>query len=167
MKKEKKRTVQEWNQLAERRLKKIVEIVQSFPALKRLGPLERWRIESALIGSAAMTRLNGEYRGKFYPTDVLSFPTEKPFRNSGLIGELIICLPTLKKQARELGHSSTWELDVLLTHGTLHLLGLDHELGESHARLMARWELKVLKELTRKKGIESMGLIDRNKLGME
>lgn len=166
-KKEKERTAREWNQLATRRLDQILDIIQSFPTLKRLGPQANWSVDFALIGRPAMTELNGSYRGKYYPTDVLSFPTEDPFRKTGLIGELIICLPTLKKQARDLGHSAAWELDILLTHGALHLLGLDHELGERQARQMAKWELKVLTKLSGKKRVESMGLIDRTKLGME
>jgi probable rRNA maturation factor len=92
-----------------------------------------------------MSRLNRSYRGKTYATDVLSFPAPPVFRRQGHLGELIICLPVLKSQARELGHSAETELDVLLVHGLLHLLGMDHEKGGKAARVMRLWETRLLK----------------------
>ena len=80
-----------------------------------------------------MSRLNAQYRGKAYPTDVLSFPAPKIFRMAGELGALVVCLPALKRQARERGHSPETELEILLVHGVLHLLGLDHELGPKQA----------------------------------
>jgi probable rRNA maturation factor len=112
-----------------------------------------------------MIRLNTAYRGKAYATDVLSFPTLNPFRSQGLLGELIICLPVLKAQARNLNHSREEELDVLLIHGLLHLLGLDHEKSLKQATLMAGWEAKILRTLSPSLHKKRLGLIHRANSG--
>ena len=110
-----------------------------------------------------MTELNRAYRGKNRPTDVLSFQPPEVFRKQGMLGELVICLPVLKRQARELGHRPETELRILLVHGVLHLLGLDHELGAREAARMARLEARLLEKLRGGKlsGNQAKGLIDR------
>lgn len=110
----------------------------------RLGPGCMWQAEVRIVGTAMMKNLNWKYRHKRKATDVLSFPTPSVFRDQGHLGDLVICLPTLKSQARELGHSSDRELSVLLVHGILHLLGLDHETSPREARQMARFEALLL-----------------------
>jgi probable rRNA maturation factor len=138
-------TQKEWTRLAERRLKRILKQAQAVPSLARKAPSPSlWSVSVQLIGSAAMTRLNGKYRGKAYPTDVLSFNAPAVFTKAGELGELVICLPVLKRQARERGHPSEVELEILLVHGVLHLLGFDHELGPKQAAVMAKWEQKLL-----------------------
>jgi probable rRNA maturation factor len=112
--------------------------------LKRLGPKKPWAATVKVVGSAAMKRLNSTYRRKHYATDVLSFSAPEPFRSQGFLGELVICAPVLERQARELGHSSERELDVLLAHGLLHLLGLDHERTRAEARKMAAFERQLV-----------------------
>ncbi len=107
-----------------------------------------------VAGSAEMRRLNRDWRGKTGVTDVLSFPSPEPFRSQGFLGELVVCAPVLEAQAAELGHSADLELDVLLAHGLLHLLGLDHERGAREATQMARWERRILR---------SGGLIERTR----
>ena len=73
----------------------------------------------------------------------------------GQLGEVVICLPVLKRQARERGHSEVAELEILLVHGALHLLGFDHELGPKQAAAMARWEGKLLP--ARLRGLITLG----------
>lgn len=97
-----------------------------------------------MISSPEMKKLNSEYRGKAYATDVLSFGAPEPFLSLGYLGELVIALPVLKAQARELKHSSDTELAVLLAHGILHLLGMDHEKGAKPAREQSAWEQRLL-----------------------
>ncbi|HUP56413.1 MAG TPA: rRNA maturation RNase YbeY [Bdellovibrionota bacterium] len=113
-----------------------------------------WQVGVKVVGAAEMRRLNGSYRGKRYATDVLSFPSPEPFRSQGFLGELVVCAPILEKQAADMGHPPGLELEVLLAHGLLHLLGLDHELGPSAASRMGRWERKLLR---------ARGLIARSK----
>lgn len=123
------------------------------------GQPEELRAELSLVGSAKMRKLNKEYRKKDYTTDVLSFPAPPPLRNLGHLGELVICTPVLKSQAREHGHSPETELAVLIVHGVLHLLGLDHEEGAKALKIQQRWEKKIL--ATMKVRAEA-GLISRN-----
>lgn len=139
-------SLEDWSRLAARRLKAIVREAQGSPTLRRLAKASAWDVQVQMVSAPVMTRLNAKYRGKGYPTDVLSFPAPPVFRESrGQLGELVICLPTLRRQAEEQGHREGAELDVLLVHGLLHLLGMDHERGKAEAARMARWERRLLK----------------------
>lgn len=127
-----------------RRLARWLKLAQAIPELRRRAP-GVWSVELAWIARRApMARLNGRYRGKPRPTDVLSFPAPEVFRRAGILGEIAICGPVLREQAREEGHGPALELDVLLVHGLLHLLGFDHERSPRAAREMARWERRLL-----------------------
>ncbi len=145
-------TLAEWNLLAQKRLKKLLKAVAAEPALRRRigvsavgrGPRARLVADLEVVGAARMTRINGETRRKRKPTDVLSFPAPGFFQRLGHLGELIVCAPVCARQAREQGHPVRDELDVLLAHGVLHLLGFDHERGPRAALEMARWERKLL-----------------------
>jgi rRNA maturation RNase YbeY len=162
--KSKRRSLESWQMLAQRRLAKILNAIQLYPRLRKSGPQSVWFAEVKLVGNSVMTQLNFNYRKKRYPTDVLSFPTNSPFRETGFLGELVICLPTLKKQAKELHHSADQELNVLLIHGLLHLLGLDHEKNSEEATRMARWEARVLSKLANSRSKKKVqGLIHRAK----
>lgn len=106
-------------------------------------------------------------RGKDKTTDVLSFPLEfdssplsailqqREGKNSDslppiALGEIVISIDTLKKQALEIGHSEKDEFYRLLVHGFLHLLGYDHERGEEEERIMKEKEdecLEILPDL--------------------
>jgi len=70
-----------------------------------------------------LERLNRMFLGNDYPTDVLSFPAEGP----GPIGELAISIERARQQAEEHGHSPADEIRILMLHGVLHLLGMNHE----------------------------------------
>ena len=76
-----------------------------------------------ITGDAELQRMNGEFRGKHYPTDVLSFPSP----DDTSLGEIAISMDRAREQGREFGHSVATELSVLMLHGVLHLTGLDHE----------------------------------------
>jgi probable rRNA maturation factor len=97
-----------------------------------------------LAGAVSMRRLNRRFRGKDRVTDVLSFPAPQVFRARGVLGELVICPPVLRRQAARLGHAPARELEVLLAHGLLHLLGFDHERGARQASVMRAWEARLL-----------------------
>jgi rRNA maturation RNase YbeY len=139
--------LQTWNKKAERALGDILDFALHFPALRKLGPkgdTAAWNAGVKLVGNAEMKKLNARYRGKDTTTDVLSFPAPEPFRSAGHLGELVIALPVLERQAREHHHSAQTELWILLTHGLLHLLGMDHELGPKQAKLQQQWEARLL-----------------------
>ena len=137
----------DWTPKAERQLRLILRAARTHETLAKkgaFGSAASWSASVRLVGTAAMARLNGQFRGKPYATDVLSFGVPEIFHREGHLGELVICLPTLARQARERGHDPQKELRILLVHGVLHLLGLDHERGPRHAAQMARWENRLL-----------------------
>lgn len=59
------------------------------------------------------------------------------------LGDIVISLEKVKEQAKEKGHSFRKELEILLVHGIVHLLGYDHEVSEREARRMERLEKKI------------------------
>jgi len=139
-------------------LKKIIQIAQSLPGLSHIGPqgdktfkVTDWQISLKLVESNEMIRLNQVYRNKSQVTDILSFPAAEPFWGKGFLGDLVICLPVLQKQAKEMKHSTQIELQILLVHGLLHLLGFDHETSPKEAKVMAEWETKILQQLNDRK----------------
>ncbi len=93
----------------------------------------------ALDNDAAVRRLNRIYRGHDKPTNVLSFPGAKPF-----LGDIVLARQTVLREAREQGKRPADHLAHLVMHGTLHLLGYDHEQGERQARRMERLETRLL-----------------------
>lgn len=76
-----------------------------------------------MIGDMRMTRMNAQHRGKRYPTDVLSFPTE----DASDIGDIFICVPQIIRQAKRFDVTPEEECVRMLAHGVLHLLGYDHQ----------------------------------------
>jgi len=97
-------------------------------------------ISVAILSPAEIKKLNKIYRQKNKVTDVLSFNLE----DEKILGEIIICLAQAKKQAQEKNISLQSELKLLLAHGTLHLLGYDHEISEREARRQEKEEQLLL-----------------------
>lgn len=91
-------------------------------------------------------KLNKQFRGKDYATDILSFDGEEP----GQLGELILCPMVLKAQAKEHGHSFKAELGYMLIHGVLHLLGYDHEKSKKEAAQMFKIQDQLFDRLCAK-----------------
>lgn len=103
-----------------------------------------------LCGDRRMKSLNQQYRGADRTTDVLSFPMwdkTLPAEGRVLLGDIVISAPKAALQARESGHPLTRELERLMVHGMLHLIGYDHERGPYHARKMQAKERGILKAL--------------------
>ena len=83
--------------------------------------------------------LNKRFAGDDYATDVLAFPMmEDDEDGSLLLGDVVICPQIADENARRLGHDLENELAALVVHGTLHLLGYDHQKDEDKARMDAR-----------------------------
>ncbi len=92
-------------------------------------------------------RLNREYRGMDRPTNVLSFAAgELPAGAGDFLGDLAICAPVVSREAREQGKDLRAHWAHMVVHGTLHLLGFDHERRADAARMEAR-EREVLAAL--------------------
>jgi probable rRNA maturation factor len=99
-----------------------------------------------------MRTLNRDYRGKDRVTDVLSFSMREgrfPDMQPALLGDIVISVPVAEKQARAAGHPLEREIERLLVHGLLHLMGYDHEQGLQQARKMRRKEEFLLKRISR------------------
>jgi len=108
-----------------------------------------------LIRDAEMARLNGTYRGKKRATDVLSFPVEErckpelrgnPKRKprGAFLGDIAISPVVARRNARALGRKLMEELQILILHGVLHLLGYDHEADRGE---MERVEMRLRRRL--------------------
>ncbi len=97
-------------------------------------------ISIALLSPLEIKKLNKIYRKKDKVTDVLSFN----LADEKILGEIVICLEQAKKQAKEKKVTLQAELKLLVTHGTLHLLGYDHELSASEAERQEKEEQLLL-----------------------
>lgn len=120
-------------------------------ALLRSCALDEVELSLVLCSDAHIAALNGQWRDKPDPTDVLSFPQDDPV----VLGDLVLSIPTAQRQAEERGYALRDELRVLLVHGLLHLLGYDHELGGEDLQEMADAEARLLGRL----GWAGQGLI--------
>lgn len=89
------------------------------------------------VGDRAMQTLNREWRGQDRPTDVLSFAGEITPEGRHL-GDVVISVPTARRQAAAAGHSLEHELRRLLLHGVLHCLGHDHETDDGTMERLER-----------------------------
>ena len=96
--------------------------------------------------------LNLEARGKNYPTNILSYPSEMPVNIIELmptlpLGELIICHEVVVREAAEQDKTVAQHISHLVTHGVLHVLGFDHELGQAEQDEMESFEIEILATL--------------------
>ena len=82
-------------------------------------------VEITLVDDAEIRRLNRTFRGVGRRTDVLAFPLEVSGAPGGLVGQIVISRQTARCQSRRLGVPLAVELQLLVTHGVLHLVGYD------------------------------------------
>ena len=91
-----------------------------------------------ITGDREVRRLNRKFRDEDRSTDVLSFPAAAPL--NGFLGDLAISFPTARRQAAEYGLQVDQEIKILMLHGVLHLLGMDHHTDRGRmARAEAKW----------------------------
>ena len=122
-----------WREFAEQALQTIDSTKQS--------------VTIVFVSDAAIKKLNRQFRGKNYSTDVLSFPTKaEDFEsdNQSHLGEVVISVERAAAQAKENGLTFSNEVEQLILHGLLHLSGYDHEADNGE---MNRLELKLRKKL--------------------
>ncbi|WP_433326174.1 rRNA maturation RNase YbeY [Spirillospora sp. CA-294931] len=122
----------------------------------RVHPLAE--LSLLLVDEPAMTELNAKWMGESKPTDVLAFPMDelRPGHQAGgdddgepeagLLGDVVLCPAVAERQGATAGHGTEAELELLCTHGILHLLGYDHAEPEEHkemfglqAELLTSW----------------------------
>ncbi|WP_336204754.1 rRNA maturation RNase YbeY [Nonomuraea sp. LPB2021202275-12-8] len=121
-----------------------------------INPLAELSI--VVVDEDVMSELHEKWMGEPGPTDVLAFPMDELRPGGGargdadspadpaLLGDVVLCPEVAARQASEAGHSAQEELELLCTHGILHLLGYDHAEPEEHkemfglqARLLEGW----------------------------
>jgi len=112
--------------------------------------LEHEKVDNAIFSVVFMEdeeihQMNKEYRGVDRVTDVISFAFEDNedfvYNDIRMLGDIFICIPQMKRQAEEFGHSEKRELAFLAVHGILHLLGYDHMNEEDEKVMFALQEL--------------------------
>lgn len=101
-----------------------------------------------LTDDARLHELNLNYLGVDAPTDVLSFPASEtdPETGAHYIGDILISIPRAQAQADAAGHSLESEVQLLVVHGVLHLIGHDHAQAEEKAR-MWKAQAEILEKL--------------------
>jgi probable rRNA maturation factor len=100
-------------------------------------------VDVMVVDDAAIRGLNARHRGVARRTDVLAFPLEAPGVATPLVGQIVISAETARRQARRLRVPLAAELDLLVTHGVLHLVGYDDR-DPVEARLMHERERAIL-----------------------
>jgi probable rRNA maturation factor len=105
-------------------------------------------ITIVLTDDDQLRELNLDYLGVDAPTDVLSFPASEsdPETGAHYLGDILISVHRAEQQAQAAGHSLQAEAQLLVVHGTLHLLGHDHVEAEPKARMWAA-QAEVLKRI--------------------
>lgn len=110
--------------------------------LQALG-LPDLELSIVLTDERSMRRLNAQHRDEDHATDVLAFPLwegqgAELALGRGMLGDVVISVDTAARQAKKRGASVKDEATLLLAHGVLHLLGLDHRDRTEERRMMAR-----------------------------
>ena len=90
-----------------------------------------------VVGRRESRALNERWRGRPKPTNVLSFPAAPSLRGKQL-GDLVVCAPVVAREAREQGKALRAHWAHMIVHGTLHLLGFDHERAADAKRMEGR-----------------------------
>ena len=94
-------------------------------------------ISVVLSDNPRLRELNREYLGIDAPTDVLSFPASEtdPETGAHYLGDILISVPRAEEQAQSAGHALEAEVQLLVVHGVLHLLGYDHAEAKEKAKM--------------------------------
>ena len=107
-------------------------------------------ISIMLVNDAKIRRLNKEYRNRDLATDVLAFPQDTDAKNDiggPLLGDVVVSVETSRRQAIKHRLSAEEELVLLIIHGTLHLLGYDHERSGKDKREMQNKTQKIFSRI--------------------
>ena len=134
------------------RLSLVVQFAVAGQSLPLAASVRRWakaaqerdcNVTVRLVGAREGQTLNGLYRGKDYPTNVLAFVYDD---QSPLTGDIVLCAPVLRQEARAQGKPLLDHCAHLVVHGMLHLQGYEHDTPRA-ARLMEARETAILGRL--------------------
>ncbi len=128
-------------------LKKVIETT-----LRYIDTQSDCEVGIACVDNDESHKLNLQYRGKDKPTNVLSFPSDLPDEMAQIldtfpIGDLVISIPVVLQEAIEQNKAPTEHFTHMLVHGTLHLMGYDHETSDEDAEEMEALEIEILAKL--------------------
>lgn len=128
-------------------LKKVIETT-----LRHVDVQQDCEIGIACVDHAQSHELNLQYRQKDKSTNVLSFPSDIPEEvlpalEAFPLGDLVICIPVVLDEAQQQNKQPLDHFTHMLVHGTLHLLGYDHEISEEDAEEMEALEIEILAKL--------------------
>ncbi len=124
--------------------------------IKGVGP-KKIRVSLLLCGDARIKKINHDFRAKDKVTDVLSFPSaddlrknwkQESFAGELFLGDLAICIPQARRQAKEFKIGFWDEFIHLFFHGLLHLWGYDHERSPRDEKIMQKWEDRSMEILS-------------------
>jgi len=123
----------------------VVEWIES--AIAKMGVGSVGELTVRLVDEDESAELNGRYRQKDYPTNVLSFPFEVPPDMPAEIefplGDIVVCAPVVERESREQKKELKAHWAHMIVHGVLHLLGMDH-VEDGGAREMESKEVEIL-----------------------
>jgi probable rRNA maturation factor len=120
------------------------ESLQSFAEILRSRVARGREFHCLITNDAELRSLNARFRGKDYATDVLSFLYGNANAAGLSLGDIAISIQRARAQAREWRHAIEDEIGVLMLHGLLHLLGMDHESDSGQMkRTEIRWRRKL------------------------
>lgn len=127
---------------------RLVSLVRTAAAEEGVDP--RAEVTVLLVERPAMASLKEKWLGEPGATDVLAFPMDDqvPDEEPYILGDIVICPDVAREQAAEAGGAVSEEVDLLLVHGFLHLMGYDH-VKPADARTMRHREKKILAEFRR------------------
>ena len=128
-------------------IKKVIETTLRF-----IDVDQNCEIGIACVDNDESHKLNLEYRQKDKPTNVLSFPSDVPEEVLAMldalpIGDLVICIPVVLQEAIDQNKTPIEHFTHMLVHGTLHLMGYDHETSDEEAEEMEALEIEILAKL--------------------
>ena len=132
------------------KLELTVQTAVNSPGLPTKAELRRWlaaalernaAITVRFVGAAEGRALNRAYRGRDYATNVLSFDYGDGGRGQILAGDIVLCAPVLRREARAQGKALQAHVAHLAVHGALHLQGHDHQ-SRARPRAWRRWNRK-------------------------
>ena len=124
-----------------------IQVATDFEAIPTAEQFELWaglslkdhadaELTLRLVDREESSKLNGQYRGKDGPTNVLSFPAElPPGIDLPLLGDIVICAPLVAEEAGQQGKPPGAHWAHLVVHGVLHLLGHDHQTAEEAGKM--------------------------------
>jgi len=118
--------------------------IQSWGNSALSGKLDDAELCIRVVDEAEMTELNGNFRQKFQPTNVLSFPADISDEiDIKLLGDIAICAPVVEREAEEQSKDLTAHWAHMVVHGCLHLIGMDH-VEDADADEMEAMEIEIL-----------------------